>query len=64
MMNRIQEQSPLPKKKSVDAHLLSPPFVGYIPYYVAPRQLVTCVYPLLGRCKLQGKGRKVWVLPS
>lgn len=32
-------------EKFADAHLLSPPFVAYIPYYVRPSKLVPEVYP-------------------
>mgnify|MGYP007011763869 CR=1 FL=1 len=47
-------------KKSADAHLLSPPFVGYIPYYVAPRRLVTAyILEPDGAC-YTGKGRDAW----
>ena len=47
-------------KKSADAHLLSPPFVSYIPYYVAPRQLVTAYIRCWDGASYKGKGRKVW----
>ena len=47
-------------KKSADAHLLSPPFVGYIPYYVAPRRLVTAYIRCWDGASYKGKGRKVW----